>query len=224
MRKIISLCAVFILLLSFSGISYGAPEKKTNGLDLLLEAPKWFADDKDTHQFLRFETPKMVLSSYPYASDLEDILEAAEDYRNKYQLIEPKTNVRLPLSAKDLMAISKNLKGEYLLYARFEPEFSTQKGPWDSLTNPVVLNIIIVDGVNQEVLFEKTYPCIESPDETIDLGTRMGVHYTRPGDPSIRLTPKETVKTGLRHATPEVKAFLDEVMLKKNSQILNEAQ
>lgn len=218
MRKIMSLCAVFILLISFSGISYGAPEKRTNGLDLLLEAPKWFADDKETHQFLRFETPKMVPSSYPYASDLEDILEAAKDYRVKYKLIEPKTDVHLPLSGKDLMAISKKLKGEYLLYARFEPEFSTQKGPWDSLTNPVVLNIIIVDGTNQEVLFEKSYSCIESPDETIDLGTRMGVHYTRPGDPSLRLTTKETVKVGLGHATPEVKAFLDNLMAEKKAQ------
>lgn len=218
MRKMISLCAVFIFLFSFSGISYGAPEKKTDGLDLLLEAPKWFADDKETHQFLRFETPKMVPSSFPYASDLEDILEAAKDYRIKYKLIEPKTNVHLPLSAKDLMAISKNLKGEYFLYARFEPENSIQKGPWDSLANPVVLNIILVDGVNQEVLFEKSYSCVESPDETIDLGTRMGVHYTRPGDPSLRLTAKESVKIGLLHATPEVRAFLDDLMDKKKTQ------
>lgn len=218
MRKIISLCAVFIFLISFSGVTFGAPEKKTNGLDLLLEAPKWFADDRDTHQFLRFETPKMVPSSYPYASDLEDILEAAKDYRVKYNLIEPKTDVNLPLSPKDLLAISKKLKGEYLLYVRFEPKLSTQKGPWDSLTNPVILNIILIEGTNQKILFEKSYSCIESPDEVIDLGIRKGVHYTRPGDPSLRLTAKETVKIGLSHATLEVQAFLDTLMAEKKVQ------
>ena len=198
----------FLFLMLIASSAFGAPAKVKNGLDILSEAPPWVAADKDTNLLISFDAPKMVPSFFPYASDNKAILEAALDYRAKHQLVDPKTNAAPPLSSSDLIKISKNLKGEFLLYLRFEPESLTNKGPWDNLQNPLTLNVTLVRSSTDEVLFQDSYLCAESADEVIDLGMRMGVHRTRPGDPNLRLSLPEAVKAGLRHASPELKAFL----------------
>lgn len=198
----------FIFLTFIFSSAFAAPVKVKNGLDILSEAPPWVVSDKTTNLLISFDAPKMVPSFFPYASDNKDILEAAVDYRAKYELIDRKTNTAPPLSGADLIKISKDLKGELLLYLLFDPQSQTNKGPWDALQNPITLRVILVNGVTEEVLFEGAYLCAESADEVIDLGTRMGIHRTRPGDPSLRLSLPEAIKAGLRHASAEVKEFL----------------
>ena len=211
MKKIFSALVFLLLWTGFGCTAFGAPEKVPQGLDILTEAPAWIAEDREAAQVLRFDVPKIVPSHYPYASDMKDILETARDHRNRYKLYQKRTRLPIALLPTDLMRISQNLKGEYLLYLLFEPQSPTNNGPWDSLKNPLTLKVILIHGANKEVLFENTYPCTELADETIDLGTRMGVHFTRPGDPTLRLSPPEVVKAGLRKATPEVLHFLNEL-------------
>ena len=209
MKKLFTLLLVLLLTAGMTSSSQAASTKIKGALDLLVEAPDWFALDKDAAQVLRFDLPKMIPSSYRYGSDPEDILEAAKDQRNRYELFEKKTKLPLPLSAQDLIKISGDLRGDYLLYALFEPQSPTNVGPWDSLTNSTTLKIILVNGTTKEVLFEKSYLCVESPDEIIEVQTQMGIQ-TRKGNPDIRLTPAEVIKSGLRKAIPEVKTFLEE--------------
>ena len=214
MKKFLSLLFVSLLLIGLSCPAQAASIKIPNALDVLVEAPDWIANDKDAMQILRFDVPKMIPANYPYGSDPENILEAAKDHRNRYNMFDKKTKLPFPLSGQDLIKITGDLRGEYLLYALYEPESQVNTGPWDSLTNLISLKIIIVNGKTKEVLFEQAYSCIESADDTIEVTTRTGIQ-TRKGDPTLRLSPAEAVKVGLRKATPEVKSFLEKLRPEK---------
>lgn len=203
-----------ILLSMISSLSLASSPQENHGLDLLVEAPKWISEDTDANRVIKLDIPNMIPSGLPYASDQKDILAAVQDYRIKHKMVDKKTFIRSPFSDTDLLVLTKSFKGEFLLYLNYTPETPQHAGPWNSLENPLILEVILVQKSNQRVLFTGSYPCEELPDEIIDLGIRKGVHFTRPGDPNARLSPVEAVSNGLRHAKKDLVPFLENLAKK----------